>query len=59
MLTKDISNIIYFIQAKGINPAEPSCALAARLAEAESITKTSLLVYDFELNKLFFANERA
>ncbi len=59
MLTKDISNIIYFVQAKGINPAEPSCALAARLAEAESITKTNLLVYDFELNKLFFANERA
>jgi DNA-binding CsgD family transcriptional regulator len=59
MLDKDISNIICFVQSGGVSAGEPTCALAGRLLEAEQITRTHLLVYDFELNSLFFANTGA
>jgi DNA-binding CsgD family transcriptional regulator len=59
MLINDISNILRFVQSKKVNAEVPTCALAERLVEAESVTKTNLLVYDFEFNRLFFANEKA
>jgi DNA-binding CsgD family transcriptional regulator len=59
MLDKDISNIICFIQSSGVKAGEPTCALAGKLLEAESISRTHLLVYDFEMNSLFFANTGA
>jgi len=59
MFINDISNILRFVQSKRVNAGVPSCALAESLVQATDITKTNLLVYDFELNRLFFANEKA
>jgi len=59
MFVPDISNIIRFVQSKRVSADVPSCALAQCLVETGSVTKTNLLVYDFELNRLFFANEKA
>ncbi|MDB5284260.1 MAG: DNA-binding response regulator [Bacteroidota bacterium] len=59
MLTIDISNIIGFVQAKGLNPSEPTDALKLRLVAAESISKTHILIYNFESSRLFFANSSA
>lgn len=59
MLGKDISNIIYFVQAGRINPTEPGSALFNKLDESKNLISSALLVYDFEANKLFYANEQA
>jgi len=58
MLEKNIEDIIHFVKAGKVSPGSPGMALKQRLESAEFI-KPCLIVFDFELNNLFFANKSA
>ena len=58
MIEKNITDIIQFVKDGKVNPGYPGMALLQRLENAEFI-KPHLIVFDFELNNLFFANKSA
>jgi DNA-binding CsgD family transcriptional regulator len=59
MLAANIENIVYYLQSQKVNPAVPTRDILKSLDEAEGFGKTGFMIFDFENNNLFFANNSA
>ena len=59
MLAANIENIVYYLQSHKVNPAVPARDVLKGLDEADGFGKTGFMIFDFENNNLFFANNSA
>jgi DNA-binding CsgD family transcriptional regulator len=59
MLTKNIANILHFLQSKKVNIEDPPKAVLKCFEGQEVFSKANFMIYDFERNSLYYINPGA